>query len=141
MKISEKRKNTGNKIKSIFMFLLAIAVALSLVVWAFTSGNLGYSAILVVIAALLLIIFGVLVIRRYKDAAKGLPFEDERSRRVMEKAAATTFYITIYVLLAIGIFSEDLIHFRDVSQATGAAIGIMALLWFSFWVYYNQKEI
>ena len=99
MKISEKRKNSGNKIKSIFMFLLAIVVALSLVVYAFTSGNLGYSAILVIIAALLLIIFGVFALRRYNDAAKGLPFDDERSRRVMEKAAATTFYITIYVLL------------------------------------------
>lgn len=140
-KISKGRESRGNKIKAVFIFLLAIVVAGSLLIYAFTSGNFGYSFVLVAIAAILLIFFGLFALRRYKDAVKGMPFEDERSRRVMEKAAAKSFYVTLYVLLTIGILSEDLIKFRDVSQATGAAIGIMAILLFAFWAYYNRKEI
>lgn len=141
MKISDKRKNVGNKIKSVLLFVLALAVAIGLVIYAFSSGNLGYSAILIIIAAILLFFFGFFALRRYKDAKLGLPFEDERSKRVMEKAAAKSFFVSLYVLLFIGMFSEGLIKFRDVSQATGTAVGIMALLFFAFWAYYNGKEI
>jgi uncharacterized membrane protein len=140
-KISNKRENKGNKVKAIVIFLLALSVAVMLTIYAFTAGNIGYSMVLVLIAAILLVFFGIFAFRRYKDASLGLPYEDERSRRVMEKAAAKGFYVTLYVLLFIGMFSDDLLKFRDVSQATSAAVGIMALLWFGFWIYYNKKEI
>lgn len=140
-KISKERESRGNKIKAVLIFLLAVSVAVGLIIYAFTSGNLGYSVVLVVIAAILLLFFGLFALRRYKDAVKGMPFEDERSKRVMEKAAANSFYVTLYFLLAIGMLSEDLIKFRDVSQATSVAVGGMAILFFAFWTYYNKKEI
>ena len=34
---------------------------------------------------------------------------------------------------------DGVINFRDVSQATGAAVGGMAILFLIFWIYYNQK--
>ena len=140
-KISKERESRGNKLKSVFMVLLAVIVAGSLIIYAFSSGNLGYSAILVVLAAFLLIFFGLFALRRYRDTSKGLPFEDERSRRVMEKATSKAFYVSLYLLLAIGFLSEDIIKFRDVSQASSVSIGIMALLFLIFWLYYNKKEI
>ena len=72
---------------------------------------------------------------------QGYPLKDERSRRVMEKATSTAFYVSLYLLLAIGFLSDDIIKFRDISQATGIAVGGMALLFLIFWVYYNNKEI
>ena len=140
-KLSPERQMAGNTIKSMLLFLLAVSVAGGLIAYAITSPSLGYTSILVSIAAILLVIFGVFALRRYRDAKMGLPFEDERSRRIMEKAASKSFYVTLYVLLAIGIFSEGAIQFRDVSQATGTAVGIMALLWFAFWIYYGRMEI
>jgi len=140
-KISKERESSGNKIKAAFMLVLAVAVAGGLFMYAFTSGNLGYSVVLVFIAAILLIFFGLFALRRYRDAAKGMPFEDERSRRVMEKATSKAFYVSLYLLLAIGFLSDDVIKFRDVSQATSAAVGGMAILFFAFWIYYNNKEI
>ena len=140
-KISKERESRGNKIKAVFMILLAVAVAGGFFIYASSSGNLGYSVLLVSIAAILLVFFGLFALKRYKDAVKGMPFEDERSRRIMEKAAAKSFYVSLYVLLAVGWFSEGLVPFRDVSQATGAAIGVMAILFFAFWAYYNKKEI
>ena len=140
-KISEERESKGSKIKAILIAVLAVMVAGGLIVYAFVSGNLGYSIILAVVALVLLVFFVLFAMRRYKDASKGLPFEDERSKRVMEKAASKSFFVTLYVLLAIGLLSDDAINFRDVSQATGLAIGIMAVLLFAFWIYYNRKGI
>ena len=139
MKTSKIRKNRSGKIRSLALFLLAVSVAVTIIVYALNTGDIGYSSGLMVIAAILLVIFGSFAIRRYKDASKGLPFEDERSRRVMEKAAAKAFFVTLYVLLGMGFFSDDLLQFRDVSQATGVAVGIMALLWLIFWAYYSRK--
>jgi len=139
-KISDERRNLGNKVKAIIIFILAVGVAAGLLAYTFSSANQGYSAVLVILAAILLIFFALFALRRYRDAVKGLPLEDERSRRVMEKAASKSFYVTLYVLLGIGMFS-DRIKFRDVSQATSAAVGIMALLWFGFWAYYNNKNV
>lgn len=139
--ISKKRQIIANKIKSLFIFSLAISASLGLVIYATKSGNLEYSSFLVIIAAILLVFFGLFALRRYKNSSKGFVFEDERSRRILEKAAAKSFYVSLYVLIAIGYLSEGRINFQDVSQATGSAIGIMGLLFFSFWMYYNKKEI
>ena len=51
------------------------------------------------------------------------------------------FYVSLYLLLAVGFLSEDFISFRDVSQATDISVGIMALLFAIFLIYYNKKEI
>jgi uncharacterized membrane protein len=67
--------------------------------------------------------------------------EDERSRRVMEKASSRSFMVAIYTLLLIGWLSDDIIHFKDVSQATSAVILVIAISFFGFWIYYNRKEI
>ena len=84
--------------------------------------------------------FAVFVFVRGNRALKGgFPLHDERSRKVIEKATSKTFFVTLYLLLAIGFLSEDLIHFRDVSQAMSISVGIMAALFAVFWLYYNRK--
>ena len=112
--------------------------------WAFNSirrGDIG-GAISGSIIALIILIFAFFVFTRgSKDVKQGYPLEDERSKRVMEKAMALAFLATLYLLLGIGWLSEDIIKFRDVSQATGAAIGGMAILFAIFWLYFNKKEI
>jgi uncharacterized membrane protein len=140
-KVAGIAPSLSNKIKAIFMGLLAIVVATTLIAYSLNSGEGAYSVGVIIIAAILVVLFGLFAFRRYKDADRGLPFEDERSRKVLEKASLTSFYVTLYLLLAIGILSEDLINFRDVAQATSAAVGGMVILFFIFWVYYNRKEI
>jgi uncharacterized membrane protein len=139
--IGKQRKMKAGKFKALFMMILAMIIASTFLVYAIFSGSFGFSMVLMLLAAVLLLVFGLFAFRRYKDADKGIPFEDERSRRVMEKAGSRTFLITLYVLLAVGLLSEDLVHFRDVSQATSAVIGIMALVFFGAWFYYDRKGI
>lgn len=98
--------------------------------------------ILGVIIAIIILAFAISVfIRGNRDMKKGFPLQDERSKRVLEKASSRAFYVSLYLLLAVGFLSDNLIKFRDVSQATGVAVGGMAILFAIFWAYYNRKEI
>ena len=71
----------------------------------------------------------------------GFPLQDERSKKVMEKASSKAFYISLYFLLAIGFLSDDVIQFRDVSQATSLAVGGMAVLFAICWFFYNRRAV
>jgi uncharacterized membrane protein len=94
------------------------------------------------IIALIILAFAIIVyVRGNSDMKNGLPIQDERSRRVMEKASSKAFYISLYLLLAVGFLSDEVIPFRDVSQATSITVGLMALVWAVLWAYYNNREI
>ncbi|MFH0971677.1 MAG: hypothetical protein V1835_03865 [Candidatus Micrarchaeota archaeon] len=99
-----------------------------------------------ILIAVLLGAFAVRYLKtNYEDASKGIPREDERSERIKQKAGYYSFMITLYVLLAIGYFSEmgvenpGLPAFRDISQATSVAVGLMALTFGISWWYFNSK--
>ncbi len=100
-------------------------------------GTVGGSLIALIILAFAILTF----LRGNQDLKKGFPLQDERSKRVTEMAASKAFYVSLYLLLALGMLSDNVIQFRDVSQATSMAVGAMALLWAIFWAYYNRKEI
>ena len=86
--------------------------------------------------------FAFIVYKRGReDLKKGFPLKDERSKKVMQKAMSMAFLVSLYMLLAIGFLSDSIIKFRDVSQATGISVGIMAILFAIFWAYYNKKAI
>ncbi|MCK4429483.1 MAG: hypothetical protein KAU95_03845 [Candidatus Aenigmarchaeota archaeon] len=92
----------------------------------------------------IIIIIGLLMIpfvkRRYFDVKKGVPFEDERSKKMMNRAAACAFYISLYWLLAIGYASSnEWIHFRDISHATNTGIIGMAIIFGICYLHYNRK--
>ncbi len=108
---------------------------------AFRNGEI-IGGVLGIIITIIILIFTTIVYRRGKEDLKGgYPLQDERSKRVMEKASSLAFYVSLYVLLSVGFLSEDMIPFRDVSQATSVSVGLMAILFLAFWIYYNKKEI
>ncbi len=99
-----------------------------------------WGGIIGILIAVIIVTFAVIVVRRgNRDMRKGYPVQDERSKKVLEKASSRAFYVSLYILLAIGFLSNK-IRFRDISQATSVAVGIMALLFLIFWIYYNKKE-
>ena len=125
----------------IIVSLFVIATGTLWALNAFTKGDItgGVTGSLFTITILAFAIF--VFVRGNKDLRNGYPLQDERSKRVLEKASSKAFYVSLYLLLAIGFLSGDLIKFRDVSQATSIAVGGMTLLFALFWVYYNKKEI
>ena len=133
----DKIRMTAIMIISLFVITTGIAFSLLRFMKGDFAGGVGGALIAIIILG-----FAISVFRRgYGDVKKGFPLRDERSRKVIEKASSLAFYVTIYMLLAIGFLSEDIIKFRDVSQATGLAIVIMAILFAIFWAYYNRKEM
>ncbi|MFA6888555.1 MAG: DUF2178 domain-containing protein [Candidatus Woesearchaeota archaeon] len=104
----------GDKIGGIVTILLSLLI-LGMIVFVFRKGN--------------------------SDLKKGYPLQDERSKRVMEKATSKAFYVSLYALLLIGFLSDEIIQFKDTSQALNLVVGIMGLLFLGFWIYYHNKEI
>ena len=141
---AKKNPERRDRLRLTGILILSFLLIATGSLWAFNSirrGDIG-GAISGSIIALIILIFAFFVFTRgSKDVKQGYPLEDERSKRVMEKAMALAFLATLYLLLGIGWLSEDIIKFRDVSQATGAAIGGMAILFAIFWLYFNKKEI
>jgi uncharacterized membrane protein len=96
--------------------------------------------VLGIIVALIVLLFAFFVyLRGNRDLKDGYPIQDERSRKVMDRASSKSFFVSLYLLVAVGFISEELIQFRDVSQATGVTVGLMALTFACFWLYFNFK--
>lgn len=140
-----KNKTEGkDKIRMIAIVIvsvLVIATSTLFAVTTFSKGDIG-GGILGVIIAITILALAIFVYKRgNRDLKESYPLQDERSKRVMQKAMSMSFLVSLYLLLAIGFLSEDIIHFRDVSQATSAAVGGMAILFLIFWIYYNRKGV
>ena len=107
--------------------------------------NLNIGGILTIVIPLVLIVFMVFFVgRRYRDIKTGMPLEDERSKKVMTKTAAMSFYTTLYWLLFISLFKDPIarmvdLEYLDVGQTVAFAILGMAVAFFGFWIYYNKK--
>jgi uncharacterized membrane protein len=91
------------------------------------------------------VIMGIFVLRRYRDVKNGMPLDDERSKKVINRSAAMSFYISIYWLLAISWYSDlavektDWPALRDIGQGINVGILGMAVIFFICWAYYERK--
>jgi len=140
-KNSKKGKEKIRLIAIVIISLLVIATGALFSLKSFMKGEIA-GGVTGIIIAILILGFAIFVfIRGNRDMKEGYPLRDERSKRVMEKATSMAFYVSLYLLLVIGFLSDSIIKFRDISQATGIAVGGMALLFLLFWIYYNKKEI
>jgi uncharacterized membrane protein len=138
-----------DKKKLILMAILTITLlfgVIASVCMDFSSNILDNEGVLFYIIPLILVVFMVFFIaRRYRDIKNGMPLEDERSKQVITKAAATSFQVTLYWLLAISIFEPFFAKILfstqklDASQTVGGAIAGMAVFFFIFWFYYDKK--
>jgi len=138
-----------DKARLILMSLVITILFGTILLYGFTvvsKGEMNTGSILPFAITLIITIFMVFfVVRRFRDIKQGMPLEDERSKQVITHAAAKTFYVSLYWLLAISwfepFFAKTLFQAEklDAGQTVGGAIGGMAILFFIFWIYYNQK--
>jgi len=108
--------------------------------------EINFGSMIPLVIPLILVIFMVFFIsKRYNDIKQGMPFEDERSKKVITQAAAQSFYVSLYWLLAISWFEPFFARVLfsgeklDASQTVGGAIAGMAVCFFIFWFYYDRK--
>lgn len=123
--------------KAVIVFILAAMVLVTTGIWFFSSSNklatsdfMGLGVIILVVGFALFIGF-----KRLSSAKRGEPAEDELSKKVMQKTAALSFYISLYLWLTVMYFSDKM------KLETHSVIGIgilgMAITFAVCWVIFN----
>ncbi len=139
---------TKDKIRLILIAVVTILVLATIVLYgymAITKDRINSSSLITLVVPLLIIVFmAFFIVRRYKSMKQGEPLEDERSKKVVNQAAAKSFFISLYWLLFIGWLEEPLakmfqVEKLDVSQTVGGGIAGMAIIFLISWVYYERR--
>lgn len=135
-------KTKRDKIQVGLIMGVSLAVIISAVVMAIYGGVLD-NMLLAIVTILLVGISAIFLIyaakAMFRDINKGIPFRDERSRRVIEKAAGNSFIVMIYLLLAIGWYSDNSSIILLPTDVTGIGILGGSVSFAVFWVFFNRK--
>ena len=122
----------------VLLLLISTFVLFSITILKKGQTTIGYGSIII---AAVILIFGVVFIKKnYREITKGHPLHDERSKKIMVNAGNKAFLISIWWILIIGwASSNEWVHFRDVSQATGVGILGMAIIFGLCWLWQSRK--
>lgn len=130
------------KAKVYLIFVIAGSLTIMAGIWAYYSiqGSFVLTDLFQFLIIGLLIIFALFLgIRRISSERRGLPAEDELSKKVIQKAAGTAYYISLYMWLVISYLADS----RELATHTWIGIGIvcMAILFAGSWLYHNYNGI
>jgi peptidoglycan/LPS O-acetylase OafA/YrhL len=93
-----------------------------------------------IVVLIIVVSFAIFIlITRMKSAKRGEPSEDELSKKIMQKTAAMSFYISLYMWLAVMYFEERLN--LDPDQLLGTGIVSMALIFAVCWLFYKFRGV
>ncbi len=126
--------------KSGLVFLVAILVVVSTILWIAKSGALaGIDVLQIGVIAILVILAVVFGYRRLTSERRGEPAEDELSKKVMMKASAWAYFISLYMWVFM-IWLKDRVTF-DTEQLLGTGILAMAVIWALCWLVVYWRGI
>jgi peptidoglycan/LPS O-acetylase OafA/YrhL len=126
--------------KAVLPIVVSLMVLATTVVWILNAGLVNWGENLQFIVIFVLVAFGIYVgYRRFTSEKRGQPAEDEFSKKVMQKAAALSYYISIYIWLVIMYLADKLKTESDVMFGWG--ILSMAIVFALSWGYYNFRGI
>ena len=127
--------------KSIIVFVIVVIVLAATLFWMLSpSGNFKTTDLISLGVIILLVVFAVFIgIKRIGSARRGEPAEDELSKKVTQKTASLSYYISLYLWLIIGYFSERLDY--ETHTLIGAGIIGMALTFALCWLIFKFRGI
>jgi peptidoglycan/LPS O-acetylase OafA/YrhL len=125
--------------KELIMILLAVMVIVTVILW-FTSSTkpVKFGEIAMIGTIALVVGFALFVaFTRMKAVKAGLRPEDELSKKIMQKTASMSFYVSLYWWLFLMYFSDKI----KLESHTLIGLGIlgMAILFGGFWFYFNYR--
>jgi len=112
--------------KRVVVLLVIVALVIFAAVLWFMNIDTAYKPADLIELGVLILIVGFALFAAYKrltSAKRGEPAEDELSKKIMQKTAALSYYISIYLWLALGFFSDRL----KLENHTIIGIGIMGM--------------
>ena len=117
--------------------LSVIVLGLSIVAIRLLGNSNIISALLVITGALSLIIISFNVLKRVvSDLKEGFPIHDERSRKIKMHAASYSYFISIYIWLALLVFQK---HLNRDDILTAGLLG-MAISFFVSWAILSKRK-
>jgi hypothetical protein len=127
--------------KAIIVFIIAALVLITTGLWIFSSNGtfktfdlLTFGVIFIVVA------FAIFVgYKRLTSAKRGEPSEDEMSKKILLRTAATSYYVSLYLWVAI-LFIKDRVTL-DSEELIGAGILGMALSFAACWLFFYFRGI
>jgi len=127
--------------KGVVVFIVAALVLITTGIWFFSSTEsfkpfefVGFGIIILVVAFAVFIGF-----KRLSSAKRGEPPEDELSKRVMQKTASLSYYVSLYLWLAIMYFSDRINY--ETHTIIGAGILGMAVIFAVCWLFFNFRGV
>ncbi len=123
------------------MFLVAALVMVSTGIWFWSSPE-GFSGMDLVHSGVILTLVGFALFVGYKrlvSLKRGEPAEDELSRKVLQKTAAISYYISLYLWVFL-IFLKDRVAF-DTEELLGTGILAMAVIYGIVWLVLHFRGV
>lgn len=123
--------------KAIVISVLAVLVTGTMLFWLFNSETTitGHRSIMLGAQVVILIFAVLVVLKKWTAKKQNLPAEDEMSKQILQRGAATSYYVSIYMWLAFMFFEERI----DLERSTliGAGIMGMAVIFGLSWLYHS----
>lgn len=125
--------------KSYLALIISVLVLLTTILWFLnTKKPMSVPEITQFGVIFVLIGFGVYVgLTRLKSEKRGEPAEDELSKKILQKASSTSYYISIYMWLAFMYICDK--TKLETHTLIGAGILGMAILFFACWINYKVR--
>jgi peptidoglycan/LPS O-acetylase OafA/YrhL len=127
--------------KAVIVFIVAALVLITCGIWFFSAKTkvnpidiLSFGIIILVVS--FAIFFGF---KRLTGARRGEPDEDELSKRILQRASSTAYYISLYMWLVF-IYLSDKIKL-ETHTLIGAGILGMAIIFCICWIIFNFRGI
>lgn len=119
--------------RAIILFVLAAMVLVSTGLWFFSnSNNVSLTNLTSLFVIILVVGFAVFIgYKRLTSAKRGEPAEDELSKKVLQKTASLSYYISLYIWLFL-MYIQDKIAFETHSILALGLLGMavtFALCW------------
>jgi peptidoglycan/LPS O-acetylase OafA/YrhL len=127
--------------KTMVIFIVAALVLVTTGFWFFTSRS-DFKLADLVMYAVIIVVVGFALFTGYKrltSVRRGEPAEDELSKKVLQKTAAMSYYISLYLWLAVMYIADK----KDYETHVLLAAGIlgMAVIYALCWVVYNFRGV
>jgi len=127
--------------KAVIVFIVAALVLATVGLWIFSSsGNFKPADIASFGIMILVVVFAVFFgVKRLTSAKRGEPPEDELSKKVMRKTSSLSYFISLYLWLAIMYFSDKFNY--ETHTIIGIGILGMAVVFAVCWLVINFTGI
>jgi len=124
--------------KSFLAVIVSVLVLITTVLWISDALSLSLGEYIQFLIIGILVCFGLYVgYRRFTSEKRGQPAEDEFSKKILQKSAAISYYVSLYLWLVIMYLTDRLKIETDIMFGWGI-LG-MALIFAGSWIYFNLR--